>query len=94
MFVKECQRGKKKKKNARKIRKTHSLYPTPGRHYHLVRSSLRKGLACCSNSKESACNAGDQGLIPGLGSSLEKEMAIHSNILAWGMPWTEKLGGL
>ena len=47
-----------------------------------------------SDYKESPCNVGDPGLIPGLGSSLEKEMAIHSNILAWGMPWTEKLGGL
>ena len=26
--------------------------------------------------------------------SLEKEMAIHSSILAWKIPWTEELGGL
>jgi hypothetical protein len=25
---------------------------------------------------------------------LEKEMAIHSSILAWRIPWTEKPGGL
>ena len=25
---------------------------------------------------------------------LEKEMATHSNILAWEIPWTEELGGL
>ena len=25
---------------------------------------------------------------------LEKGMAIHSSILAWGIPWTEKPGGL
>ena len=25
---------------------------------------------------------------------LEKEMAIHSSILAWESPWTEELGGL
>ena len=25
---------------------------------------------------------------------LEKEMATHSNILAWEIPWTEKPGGL
>ena len=24
---------------------------------------------------------------------LEKEMAIHSNILAWEIPWTEEPGG-
>ena len=26
--------------------------------------------------------------------SLEKEMATHSRILAWKIPWTEKPGGL
>ena len=26
--------------------------------------------------------------------SLEKEMAIHSDVLAWEIPWTEKPGGL
>ena len=25
---------------------------------------------------------------------LEKEMATHSNILAWKIPWTEEPGGL
>ena len=25
---------------------------------------------------------------------LEKEMAIHSSILAWKIPWTEDCGGL
>ena len=25
---------------------------------------------------------------------LEKEMATHSNILSWEIPWTEELGGL
>ena len=28
------------------------------------------------------------------GDFLEKEMATHSNILAWRIPWTEELGGL
>jgi len=26
--------------------------------------------------------------------SLEKEMAMHSSILAWRIPWTEEPGGL
>ena len=30
--------------------------------------------------------------IPGL--YLEMEMATHSSILAWEIPWTEELGGL
>ena len=36
----------------------------------------------------------DTSSIPGLGRSLEKEMATHSSILAWKIPWTEELGGL
>ena len=44
--------------------------------------------------KESACGAGDSGSIPGSGRSLEKEMATHSSILAWRVPWTEELGRL
>ena len=32
-----------------------------------------------SSGEESACNAGDAGLIPGSGRSLEKEMANHSS---------------
>ena len=33
--------------------------------------------------KESACNAGDAGLIPGWEDPLEKGMAFPSSILAW-----------
>ena len=34
--------------------------------------------------------------VPSLGweDPLEKEMATHSGILAWRIPWTELLGGL
>ena len=39
------------------------------------------GFPCDSAGKESACNAGDLGLIPGLGRSLEKGKATHSSIL-------------
>ena len=45
-----------------------------------------------SDGKESACNAGDPGSIPGLGSSLEGN-GTHSSILAWKISWTEELGG-
>ena len=41
-------------------------------------------------SKESACNTGNLGLIPGLEDPLEKAMATHSSILAWRIPWTEE----
>ena len=38
-----------------------------------------------SAGTESACNAGDLGLIPGLGRSPEGDMATHSRVLAWGI---------
>ena len=41
-----------------------------------------QGFTGGSDGKESACNAGDLGSIPGLGRSLEKGMATHSSILA------------
>ena len=47
--------------------------------------------------KSPPANAGDignLGLIPRSGSSLEKELATHSNILAWRIPLTEEPGGL
>ena len=44
--------------------------------------------------KNPPANAGDVGSIPGLGGSLEKEMATHSSILAWEISWTEEPGGL
>ena len=48
--------------------------------------------------KNPPANAGDtqdSSLNPGLGrDSLEEEMATHSSILAWEIPWTEESGGL
>ena len=31
---------------------------------------------------------------PGQEDPLQKEMATHSSILAWRIPWTQELGGL
>ena len=42
-----------------------------------------------SDGKESACNAGDPGLIPGLGRS-----PGEGNGFVWRIPWTEEPGGL
>ena len=39
-----------------------------------------------SDSKESVCNVGDLGSIPGLGRSLKEGMATHSSTLAWRIP--------
>ena len=55
------------------------------------------GYAGGSDSRESACSAGDPvrslgDLVRSLGwaDPLEKEMATHSRILAWGIPRTEE----
>ena len=52
------------------------------------------GFSGSSAGKESACNVGDKGSIPGLRRSLEKEMVTHSSILAWRIPWREEAGRL
>ena len=48
--------------------------------------------------KNPLANAGDTGetQVWSLGQEdpLEKEMATHSNILAWEIPWAEEPGGL
>ena len=43
--------------------------------------------------KESTCNPGDMGSIPGLEDALEEETAAHSSILTLTIPWTEEPGG-
>ena len=52
------------------------------------------GFPCSSVSKESACNAGDPGSIPGLGRSPGEGNGNPLHILAWEIPWTEEPGGL
>ena len=59
-----------------------------------------KGLPCWLRGKESpalqetACNAGDQVQSLGAEDALQKEIANHSSILAWEIPWTGEPGGL
>ena len=52
------------------------------------------GLPKWLSGKESTCQAGDVGLIPGLEESLEREMATHSSILAYEISWAEESGQL
>ena len=47
------------------------------------------GLPQWLSNKELSCSTGD-----GQEDPPEKEMTIHSNILAWEIPWTEEPGGL
>ena len=58
--------------------------------WYIIYCELTNG----SVSKESACNPEDLSLIPELRSSLEKETATHSSMLAWEIPWTEEPNGL
>ena len=44
--------------------------------------------------KNLAANTGNTGSIPVGEDLLEKEMATHSSIFAWRIPWTEEPGGL
>ena len=55
---------------------------------------MRRGFPGGSVVKNLPANAGDLGLIPWSGRSLEKEMTTHSSVLAWEIPWTEATGGL
>ena len=56
-----------------------------------------QGLPRGSGVKNLPANAGDSGdRVPSLGKEdpLEEEMATHSNIHAWEIPWTEEPNGL
>ena len=59
-----------------------------------VCSSVYMSIPRGSARKESTCNAGDLGLIPGLGRSPKEGKGYHSSILAWRIPWTVQSMGL
>ena len=50
--------------------------------YQLYAGKYTLGFPGSSYGKESACNVGDLGSIPGLGRPLEKGMVTHSSIPA------------
>ena len=52
------------------------------------------GGAVVKNLPANAGDARDAGSIPGLEDPLEEEMATHSSILAWRIPWREEPGRL
>ena len=58
-----------------------------------IKASIHNFWGFCDGSvgKESSCHArdwGDMGSIPESEDSLDEEMATHSSILAWKIPWT------
>ena len=52
------------------------------------------GFSGGSDGKESTCNVGDLGSVPGVGRSPEEGMAIHFSILAGESPRTAEPGEL
>ena len=50
------------------------------------------GLPRWLSDKESTCQCRRRGFDPLV--EMEEEMATHSSILAWEIPWTEEPGGL
>ena len=62
-----------------------------GLNYH---STLSCVLPQWLSGEEPACDAGDKVWSLGQEDPLEEGMATHSTILAWKIPWTEKLCGL
>ena len=48
----------------------------------------KMGFPDVSDGKESACNAGDLGLISESGRFPGEGKGSHSSILAWRIPWT------
>ena len=63
----------------------------------MVYTIWSRDFPCGSDGKESACSAGEQSSIPGLGrSSIQGNSRIleYSSILAWRILWTEEPGEL
>ena len=52
------------------------------------------GFPSGSAVKNPSANAGDAGWLLNQEDKLKEEMATHSSILAWEIPWTEEPGGL
>ena len=66
----------------------------PTQHCKELILQLKLGFPGGSECKGSVCSAGDLGSIPGSGRFPEKEMATHSSILFWRIPWTEETDSL
>ena len=61
--------------------------------YSIIDEYLR-GFPGDLDNKESTCNVGDLGSVPGSGRSPEERNGNISSILAWRIPWTEEPNGL
>ena len=63
-------------------------------HTYISKHMCVYGLPWGSESKASACNAGDPGSIPGFRRTAGEGNGNHSSFLAWTIPWTQEPGGL
>ena len=72
-------------------------FKIPFEHVYVITLGFPGG-SVVKNPPANAGNAGDVGdpggRSPGMGDPLEEEMATHTSILAWKLPWTEGSGGL
>ena len=60
----------------------------------MIRIIYSRDFSGASVVKNPPANVGDESSIPGWGRSLEREMIIHTSLLAWEIPWIQKTGGL
>ena len=81
------------------------MYPSPGVSEQFVKITLHFDCPLLKSTqgeaslvapvyRESICNAGDPGLIPGSVRSPGERNSNHSTILAWEILWTKEPGGL
>ena len=82
-------------------RKRHRFSPwvrkIPGGGNGIPLQLLQRASPVAQRAKNLSANAGDTrdtDSVPGSGRSLEEEMATHSSLLAWKIPWTEAPGRL
>ena len=61
---------------------------------HVSPSGASQVTLALKNLPASARDVRDTGLIPGQEVPLEKEMAVHSSVLAWKIPRIEECGSL
>ena len=59
----------------------------------IIHPSLLMAFLGGSDRKESACNAGDSGSIPGPGRASGEGNGYPSSILTWRIPWLRSLVG-
>ena len=67
-----------------------NIYYAKPREVQELLPRYNQGFPGISGHKESACNEGDLGSIPGVGRSHGKGNSNPLSIIAWKIPWTEE----